>query len=169
MTGQEKQRANLRGFLRQYRRAIEYKRTLEHRLRQIREDMNCPLSGVSYDGAPHGGEPSIGAAAYTYREDEIAERIREQAQKAQAALLQVMVVIGFIPEDTDARPIIEFRYIDGKRCGEIAERMHYSRSRIYGIENEALDSLLGYEKVETLLSDYVSRREQKQNEGGKIA
>jgi DNA-directed RNA polymerase specialized sigma24 family protein len=168
MTEQETQRANLRGFLRQYRRAIGYKRTLEHRLRQIRVDMDFPLRGVKYDGMPHGGEPSIGAAEYTYREDEIAQRIEDQAEVAKTALLQVMDVIDYIPDETDARSVIEYRYIDGIRVGQIADRMHYSRSRIYGIENEALDSLLGYEKVQKILADYLKRLEDEQTKGGKI-
>lgn len=166
MTGQEKRRADLRRFLRQYRRAVGHKRTLEQRLRQIRAEMAFPLRGVKYDGMPHGSEPSAGAAEYTYREDEIEQRIKDQAKVAESALLQVMDIIDFIPDNTDARTIVEFRYIDGLRISQVSERIHYSRSRVYGIETETLDFLLGFEKVQKILADYLQSLEDR-NKGGK--
>lgn len=167
MTGQEKQRADLRRFLRQYRRAVGHKRALEHRLRQIRAEMSFPLRGVKYDGMPHGSEPSAGAAEYTYREDEIEQRIKDQAKVAEAALLQIMDVIDFVPAETDARTIIEFRYIDGLRISQVSEHIHYSRSRVYGIETDTLDFLLGFPKVRKVLDDYLRRTEDGHGQGGK--
>ena len=110
MTGKE-EREVLRRYLRQYLAAKRRGRDLERRRAQLRQDMQCPLGAVRYDGMPRSGATSEGAAAFAYRLDEVEQRIRAQQAEMARAALDIMDIIDFLEPGS----VYETRAIDTLR------------------------------------------------------
>lgn len=153
MMGDKEQRDALRDYLRQYNNARRRKHDLEHRLREIRAELNNPPLGQRQE--PRRGNkahPASGAASVAFRIDEIEQRIKDQQNDMAKALLNVMDFLDFLPEAGIHRTVMEKRYIDGKGWNAISEQLYLARSGCARIEREAVDNLLTCARVRTVLA-----------------
>ena len=141
-------------YLNQYKRCIRMKRVLERRRDEIIREFDSPLTGVSYDGMPHGSGEGVGCAALSLRLDEINTRIKEQMDKSVKVLAEIMDVIDFLPENTMERAIIEHRYIDRFRWWQICKEENISRTPATNYWKKGLKYLLEFKKVQEILKDY---------------
>ena len=145
----------LRAFLNQYKVCRLRKRQLEERIKQIKEDMEKPISSIEYTSIQKNNNTiSSGAAAYTYMLDNIETRINEQINEALNVLIKITDVIGYLSSDSEERMLLELRYIDCKSIAKICNELHLTRSPIYQKEKNAFNMLLGYERVRVILARY---------------
>lgn len=149
----------LDGYLFQYRRCLGRKRELEERRKDIVHEFDHPLKGVSYDGMPHGSGECLGSAALSFRLDEIDTRIKEQMVKAAKVLTEIMDVIGFLPENSIERSIIEKRYIDRKNWVQICRAEHISRTPAIRCWKKGLYELLKFKKIQQIVAEYKDSME----------
>lgn len=149
----------LNRYLYQYKNCISKKRILENRRKEIIKEFDNPLSGINYDGMPHGSGEGLGCAALTFRLDEISTKIKEQIDKATKALAEIMDVIEFLPENSMERIIIEHRYIDRDSWGKICSVEHISRTPATKYWRKGLYQLLEFKKVKAILRDYEKQLE----------
>lgn len=149
----------LNQYLSQYRRCIERKKTLERRRNDIIQEFENPLSGVSYDGMPHGSGAGVGCAALSFRLDEINTRIKEQMDKSIKILTEIMDIIEFLPENSMERTIIEHRYIDRLSWGQICKIEHISRTPGTRYWRKGLYELLEFKKVQRIVKEYKGELE----------
>lgn len=141
-------------YLLQYRNCINRKRTLERRRKDIIREFDNPLSGVSYDGMPHGSGNGVGCAALSFRLDEIDTKIKEQMNKSVKVLAEIMNVIEFLPENSTERSIIEHRYIDRMKWWQICKEENLSRTPATNYWRKGLYALLEFKKVQQIVQEY---------------
>lgn len=146
-------------YLFQYRKCLSRKKELEGRRKEIEQEFNHPLKGVSYDGMPHGSGENVGCAALSFRLDEIDTRIKEQMAKAAKVLTEIMDVIDFLPENTIERSVIEQRYIDRKNWIQICRANHISKTPATRYWKKGLYKLLEFKKIQMLMEEYEKSME----------
>ena len=145
----------LKQYLNQYYLCKVKKLQLEKRLKNIQEEMTTPIGGKGYAPINHkGNDVGLGAASFVYRMSEIETRIEEQKVKVADALLRVMDVMDFLEENSPERMVLEFRFIDCKSWNIIEKEMHFSRSMLFLYQNKALEKLLTFKKVNTIVERY---------------
>ena len=147
-------------YLSQYKRCINRKKSLERRRDEIIQEFEHPLSGVSYDGMPHGSGEGAGCAALSFRLDEIETRIREQLDKSVKVLTEIMDVIDFLPENSTERSIIEHKYIDRHSWRQICKAEHLSRTPATRHWRKGLYQLLQFKKVGKILEEFAQAIEE---------
>ena len=147
-------------YLFQYRKCLSRKKELEVRRKDIEWEFNHPLKGVSYDGMPHGSGENVGCAALSFRLDEIDTRIKEQMVKAAKVLTEIMDVIGFLPENSNERSIIEMRYIDRKNWVQICREEHLSKTPATRYWKKGLYTLLEFKKIQQIMAEYENSMEE---------
>lgn len=150
----------LHEYLGQYRDCIHKKQSLQRRRRDILLEFDAPLTAINYDGMPHGSPSNIGCAALSIKLDDIERRIREQMDRATKALINIMDIIDFLPDNCIERTILEERYIDGWSWKRICNSEHISRTPATRQWRKGLYALLEYAKVKSIL------RELSKGEGG---
>ena len=131
-------RKRMREWMGRYREALEEERQMRLIIRDIEEDATT-LHSPRMDGMPGGGTPGDAMAAYIARKDRAVkdyerkikrlEEIRQQIERAVAGL------------DARSRTVMRYWYFRGMEWEDIAEKMHYSVSRVKNIDAEALDKL----------------------------
>lgn len=146
-------------YLNQYVRCIRRKRILERRRKEIIREFDSPLSGVSYDGMPHGSSSGVGCAALSFRLDDIETKIKEQVDKSIKVLAEIMDVIEFLPENSTERAIIEHRYIDRLRWWQICKEENLSRTPATNYWRKGLYALLEFKKVRQIVEEYKKDHE----------
>lgn len=146
-------------YLNQYVRCIRRKRILERRRKEIIREFDFPLSGVSYDGMPHGSSSGVGCAALSFRLDDIDTKIKEQVDKSIKVLAEIMDVIEFLPENSTERAIIEHRYIDRLRWWQICKEENISRTPATNYWRKGLYALLEFKKVQQIVEEYKKDHE----------
>lgn len=156
----------LKRYLGQYHRARTKQRVLQERLQEIREELKHPSVGA----APLGGvgsksNVSAGAAALVFREAEIEDRIRRQAELEAAAITNIMDILDFLPADSTEKFILELRHIDCKSWSEIARTVHLTRSPCNEYYNKGLNKLLTFKKVHVILSEFEDMISRTENDG----
>lgn len=144
----------LNQYLGQYKRCIQRKKSLERRQKSIIWELDHPLTGISYDGMPHGSGEGVGCAAISFRLDEINTRIEEQKEKAGKVLTEIMDVIEFLPENSMERAVIEHRYIDRSSWGQICKTENISRTPATRYWRKGLYELLEFKKVQQIVHEY---------------
>ncbi len=149
----------LNKYLNQYKHCIGRKKALEHRRNEISREFSNPLSGISYDGMPHGSGEGVGCAAISFRLDEIDTRIKEQIDKSVKLLDEIMDVIGFLPENSIERTIIEHRYIDRMNWDKICRIENISRTPGNRYWRKGLYQLLEFKKVQQIIHDFEKQQE----------
>lgn len=150
----------LRGFLSQYKICRLRKRQLEERLKQIKEDMEKPLSSIDYTFIQKNNTIPSGAAAYTYLLDQIETCINEQISESLNVLVKITDVIGYLSPESEERMLLELRYIDCKSIDKICKEMHITRSPLYEKEKNAFNELLSYERVRIMIEQYKENKSQ---------
>lgn len=168
----------LKWMLGQVRRAEHHKKELLERLERINEDRKNPIKSPGYDPMPRSAGVGDGAASILFKLSEIEERIFEQRDEIDKAIVQVMDIIDFIPQGEIARRIFELRHLDGLNMGETADAIPMSKSRCYDIYNETIDKLLDFPKIALMVeeneADYIDwyitteekRRKAEKSSGG---
>lgn len=141
-------------YLGQYNRCIKRKRSLERRRQDIINEFDSPLTGVSYDGMPHGNGESVGCAALSYRLDEINTKIKEQMEKSVKVLAAIMNAIEFLPENSIERSILEHRYIDRMSWKRICIEEHLTRTPATNHWRKGLYQLLEFKKIQQTVWEY---------------
>ncbi len=135
-------------------RAHKRKQQLEKRLREIKAEENMPIGGQGYDPLPRGSSIGAGAAGIIFKLDEIEERILKQKASIQRAILQVMDILEYLPEDSAERNICELRYIDRMPMEEVAEEVGLSRAGAYKVHDNGIIILLQQQRVRKIIDDY---------------
>ncbi len=141
-------------YLNQYKRCIRRKRILERRRDEIVKEFDHPLTGINYDGMPHGSGSGVGCAAISFRLDEIDTKIQEQIEKSIKVLAEIMNVIEFLPENSTERAIIEHRYIDRLKWWQICKEENLSRTPANNYWRKGLNALLEFKKVQKIVAEY---------------
>lgn len=150
----------LKEYLWQYSRAKKYKRTLEKRLDEFRNEMGS-TKAIQYSdmpkapSVPNGGGPVVSAVI---RAMEIEEKISDQQAVCTKTILNVMKIMDFLSmqdeEQALERKIIEARHIDGLSWEETCEEMCLTRTPCTTHYNAGLDRLLTYKKVQKIVDTY---------------
>ena len=154
--GRSEDKEVLKEYLNQYYTGRIKRSQLERRLKNIRAEMDAPIGGYGYSPVNYGGTNQVGpgAASFVYRMSEIETRIEEQKSRVEKALLKVMDIMDFLEENSTERMVLELRFIDCKGWAAIEKEMHLSRRACFDYQNRALEKLMGYKKVRTILKEY---------------
>lgn len=150
----------LKEYLNQYHIGRIKRVQLEERLKNIREEMNMPIGGRGYSPVNYGGtnKEKPGAASFVYRMGEIETRIEDQKIWVEKALLKVMDIMDFLEENSTERMILELRFIDCKNWSVIEREMSLSRRACFDYQNRALEKLLEFKRVKTILKEYQKEK-----------
>lgn len=149
----------LKAYLNQYYVGRIKRTQLERRLKNIQEEMATPIGGYEYSPVNYGGtnKVSSGAASFVYRMSEIEIRIENQKDSVEKALLKVMDIMDFLEENSTERVILELRFIDCKNWENIEKEMHLSRRACFNYQNKALEKLLTFKKIQTIIKNYRNK------------
>ena len=153
-------RRTLKRFLGQYYRAKAKQQILRQRLADLRSELAHPSLPSPLGGrGSHGGEINPGAAALSFKIDEIESRIRRQADAEAAAVLDIMTMLDLLPRNTMERHILELRHIDCKSWDQIMMEIHLTNNPCHLYYNRGLDMLLSIPEAQEILRRFVSARE----------
>lgn len=158
--GRSEDKEVLKEYLNQYYTGRIKRSQLERRLKNIQAEMDAPIGGYGYSPVNYGGTNKVGpgAASFVYRMSEIETRIEDQKSRVEKALLKVMDIMDFLEENSTERMVLELRFIDCKRWATIEKEMHLSRRSCFDYQNRALEKLLGYKEVGTILKNYQKEK-----------
>lgn len=149
----------LDSYMDQYKHCINVKKTLERRAKEIRYEFNHPLSGMKYDGMPHGSSIGLGCASLSFRMDEIERKIQAQIECAEKALMDIWSFIDVLPENSMERTIIEHKYIDRYSWEKICRTVHLTKTPAIRWWRQGLYTMLENGRVKMILEDFRKRRE----------
>lgn len=157
---QDKDKKVLKEYLNQYYTGRIIRSQLERRLKNIRAEIDAPIGGYGYSPVNYGGTNKVspGAASFVYRMSEIETRIENQKSRVEKALLKVMDIMDLLEENSTERIVLELRFIDCKNWAAIEKEIHLSRRACFDYQNRALEKLLGYKKVGTILENYQKEK-----------
>lgn len=126
---------------------------LERRLQEIIAEENNPIGGVNYDPLPRGSGEGIGAASLVFKLADIEDRIIRQRDAIRQAIMQVMDILDYLPQDSLERTVCEQRYIDRQHIEAIADQIPMSRSGVYKVHDKAISILMEIEDVQKIIAD----------------
>lgn len=154
--GKNEEKELLKRYLGQYYAGRMKRTQLERRLKSIKEEMDSPIGGHGYSPINYAGtnNTGTGAASFVYRMSEIETRIETQKSNTEKALLKVMDIMDFLEENSTERMVLELRFIDCKNWKTIEKELHLSRRSCFDYQNKALEKLLEFKKVKTVLKEY---------------
>lgn len=141
-------------YLLRYRVCLKRKGELEKRRKEILYEFSNPLSGMNYDGMPKAMSISQGSAKLTFKLDEIDTQILAETERSAEFCEGCIFLIGFLADGSE-KLVLEAKYIDGKRWGEIAKNYSMSRSKAIRHWRQGLRELLKMWEVQDILDEYV--------------
>jgi hypothetical protein len=152
----EEDKMLLRRYLGQYYRCKLKKVQLERRLKEVNWELNEPIGGRGYSQMPRSqtNVVGVGAASITYRIAEIEERIQHQKDNMELAMLKIMDIMDYLPEDSTDRMILELRHIDCRSWGQVVKEASLTRTPCNDYYNKGLEKLLTFKKVRKILENY---------------
>lgn len=130
-------RKRMRDWLGRYREALEEERQMRLIIRDIEEDATT-LHSPRMDGMP-GGTPGDAMANYVMRREAAIRDYERKARELEGIRKEIERAIAGL--DARSRTIMRYRYFKGMEWEDIAEKMHYSVSRVKTIDAEAMDKL----------------------------
>lgn len=135
-------------------RAEKRKKQLDERLVRIAEERDAPIGGVGYRPLPRSssGEGN-GAASIILKMSDIEERIYTQKEEVEKAIVRVMDILDYLPQDSLEREICELRHIDMKPWKDIQESIPMSRSQCSKRYNKAIEMLLNKGRIERMIEE----------------
>lgn len=135
-------------------RAEKRKKQLDERLVRIAEERDAPIGGVGYRPLPRSssGEGN-GAASIILKMSDIEERIYTQKEEVEKAIVRVMDILDYLPQDSLEREICELRHIDMKPWKDIQESIPMSRSQCNKRYNKAIEMLLNKGRIERMIEE----------------
>lgn len=144
----------LKWMLGQIYRAEKRKKQLDERLVRIAEERDAPIGGVGYRPLPRSssGEGN-GAASIILKMSDIEERIYTQKEEVEKAIVRVMDILDYLPQDSLEREICELRHIDMKPWKDIQESIPMSRSQCNKRYNKAIEMLLNKGRIERMIEE----------------
>lgn len=144
----------LKWMLGQIYRAEKRKKQIEERLVRIAEERDAPIGGVGYRPLPRSssGEGN-GAASIILKMSDIEERIYAQKEEVEKAIVRVMDILDYLPQDSLEREICELRHIDMKPWKDIQESIPMSRSQCNKRYNKAIEMLLNKGRIERMIEE----------------
>lgn len=148
----EDERIFLKRYLSQYYRAKERQKILRERLADIRTELD--------PAGKNGRNTSL-----AIKMAEIEDRIAQQSEIGATAILDIMEVLEFLPQDSVEREIMEMRHIDCKPWNEIMRTIHLSRAPCFRRYSTGLEWLYTYKKVRTTLAEFRARVERTEKDG----
>lgn len=148
----EDERIFLKRYLSQYYRANERQKILRERLADIRTELD--------PAGKNGRNTSL-----AIKMAEIEDRIARQSEIEATAILDIMDVLEFLPQDSVEREIMEMRHIDCKPWNEIMRTIHLSRAPCFRRYSTGLERLYTYKKVRTTLAEFRARVERTEKDG----
>lgn len=148
----EDERIFLKRYLSQYYRAKERQKILRERLADIRTELD--------PAGKNGRNTSL-----AIKMAEIEDRIAQQSEIEATAILDIMDVLEFLPQDSVEREIMEMRHIDCKPWNEIMRTIHLSRAPCFRRYSTGLKWLYTYKKVRTTLAEFRARVERTEKDG----
>lgn len=170
---EDEKKSILKWLLGQRYRAKKRRAELERRLAEIVKERESPIGGVGYDPLPRGSSQSAGAASITLKICDIEERIYKQKEAMDKAIVRVMDIIEYLPEDSDERRIFELHHLDGLSMRDTADAIPMSKSQTYNKYSEALESLMRFHKIQRMIEDgyeawldYICRKENSARKNG---
>lgn len=151
----EEMKTLLKEYLSQYYKKRKRKKILQKRLANFRAEMLGPKA-LNYSPVPRSKTNKVSdePAQFCIKQEEIEERIEKERKLASSAMLKVMDLLDFLPEDSDEKNILELRYVDNMSWTDIAKTQSMSKSRCIDYWNIGLEKLLAFKKVRVLLEDY---------------
>lgn len=115
---------------------IESRKREQERLRDLATSVSPNLSGMP--GARGDHSDKVGKSASLLAE--MSESIDDEIHDLIKARNEIIRAISSV-DDIQKREILERKYIAGEKIEHAADQMHYSRSWIYRLRDEALDKL----------------------------
>ena len=145
----------LKWMLEQRYRARKRKIVLEKRLQNINREKSEEIGGPGYQPLPRSRQPeeNTGAAGITFRMAEIEDRIYQQQEEVEKAIIQTMDILEYLPDGSVERDICEKRHIDNMAWREIEESIPMSHSQTYKHYAQALETLFKNPRVRKLIKD----------------
>lgn len=150
----------LKNYLGQVYVARKRKRQLENRLRDIQKDVSGPIGGKGYNPLPnHSSMSGDGAASYVYRMAEIEQKIYNQKEAIEIAILKIMDIMDYLPEQSMERMVLELRYIDCMGWKQVGSEVGLTRTPCNEYFQKGLEKLLEFKKVRILAQEYATRQQ----------
>lgn len=144
----------LDAYLKQYKYCIRRKKVLEKRRKEIVNEFENPLSGMSYDGMPRGSSSNVGCASLSFQLDEISGRIKEQLDQSVKVLTEIMETMEFLDKNSMEREIMECRYIDCMNWNDICNTINMARSPATRHWRKGLQKMLEFKRVQKIVKEY---------------
>ena len=141
-------------YLDQYRQCRHSIKMLQDQKKDIEYDMQHPLSGMGYDGMPKGNKTSSGAAALPLKLDSIEHRLEQSINRAADMMQKIFSVISQLPDESDERLILEYKYINNQSLRTIGERLGMSKSSVKRKWKRGLNTLAEKEEIKKLLIEW---------------
>lgn len=147
----------LKRYLGQVFAATSEKRTLQKRLFKIRNEVTS-IGGRGYSPLPNSANgKNEGAASYTFRLGEIEQRIYDQNEEIEKAILRVMDIMDFLPVGSPERKILEYRYIDCMSWKAVCKAASLTRTPCNDHLNRGIEKLLSFRKVQKIVREFQEK------------
>ena len=144
----------LKWMLGQIYRAEKRKKQLDERLIRIAEERDAPIGGTGYKPLPRSSScEGNGAASIILKMSDIEERIYTQKEEVEKAIVRVMDILEYLPQDSLEREICELRHIDMKPWKYIQESIPMSRSQCNKRYNKAIEMLLNKGRIDRMIEE----------------
>lgn len=144
----------LKWMLGQAYRAEKRKKQLDERLSHIAEERDAPIGGIGYKPLPRSSSGNgNGAASILFKMADIEERIYSQKEEIEKAIVRVMDIVDYLPQDSLEREICELRHIDMKPWKEIQDEIPMSRSQCNKRYNGAIKILLNNGRIVRMVEE----------------
>ena len=143
----------LKWILGQAYRAEKRKKQLDERLMRITKEREAPIGGARYKPLPRSSREGNGAASIILKMSDIEERIYTQKEEAEKAIVRVMDILDYLPQDSLEREICELRHIDMKPWKDIQESIPMSRSQCNKRYSKAIKMLLSKGRIERMIEE----------------
>ncbi len=124
-------------FLWGYRKAIRKQKQIEDEIRRLRLDRISP--SLVQDGMPHGSGGGD-LSGYAVQLDSLLEELRKQGEECIRKRKEIVVKIEEIGNETEIL-LLRYRYINGMKWEDIAERMDICWRYVMRLHGKALAHL----------------------------
>lgn len=124
-------------FLRQYLHCVNVEKGIKDEIATLRASVMLPQSGS--DGMPHGTNKSD-LSGYAAKLDELIGKLQDELDNKWNARCAIVDAIEKLPDETE-KAVLRFRYINGWKWEEIAEKLCYSDRHLTRLHGQALEDL----------------------------
>ena len=126
-----------KAFLRQYQHSKRVQASLEDEIATLQASVM--ISANAMDGMPHGSSKSD-LSGYAAKLDEMERELIAEIEHGCAMRRTILDAIEMLPNESE-KIVLRFRYINGYKWEEIAEKTYYSYMHVNRIHGSALEHL----------------------------